>query len=398
MRRIHDRSMFTPLAVVTLLALALARTAAANPPLRRDLGSYFALAMRTMSAKNLRVLSACNVGVDCGTPNASSTCGTASFENPFFADGSQLAVDRPNFSKPGGDLFQLFANQGGPFANVNVRLPPIETFATPIIPGTCDTNCNPNFAAVEQLCGFPNPFPACDPSKNVVAQPNADCVGAPDAVPGNGRCDLGPGTYGSVEVRNLANMEFTGGNYNLCSFAAGKRTIVSAATPAVLNVASGGSFQVSDTSKLGAQCGDFTVFILGVGNVTFGRNGSVTASICAPQSDFNLGDNNHLLGQFIGDTMSADRGNEGRCCEGCSCFDDFTPTSARVGDTITFDSKCDLKLVTSIKICGVAATILNQTTNVLTAKVPAGAVGACTVEADSAVGVFQAFGTLTVTP
>lgn len=388
-----------PLVVVALVAASsAARDVTAAPPIRRDLSSYFALAMRTLAAKNLRLLSACNVGVDCGTPNASSACGTAGFENPFFADGSQLAVDRPTFSKPGGDVFQLFANQGGPFPNLTVRHPPIETFATPIVPGTCGSGCAPDYAAVERLCGFPEPFPPCHAGEDVTVQPNADCVGAPDAVPGNKRCDLAPGAYGDVEVHNLATLVLTGGTYDVCSFGTGKRAIVSADTPAVVDVADGGFFRVGDGTKLGAQCGDVTIFLRGSGPVTFGRNGSVTAKICAPRADFNLGDNNHLLGQFIGDTMSADRGNEGRCCEGCSCFDEFSPTTARAGDVITFDSKCDLKLVTAVKICGVAAPILTQTTNVLTARVPAVPPGACTVEAESTVGVFRGFASLAVTP
>jgi hypothetical protein len=52
-----------------------AHTATAGPPLRRDLGSYFAFGLRSIGLKNITVTGACNVGVDCAQPNANSDCG-----------------------------------------------------------------------------------------------------------------------------------------------------------------------------------------------------------------------------------------------------------------------------------------------------------------------------------
>jgi hypothetical protein len=247
---------------------------------------------------------------------------------------------------------------------------------------------------------MPAPFPACAAGNSVTADPGEDCdPAAVDEALGNNRCDLGPGTYGLVRATNDSEIRLTGGAYNVCSFTAGRDAVLSTSAPARINVASAGEFRAGNGSKVGAQCGDVEVFVQGAGEVVFGKNASIAATVCAPESSLALGNNNNLLGQFVADTVTADRNNVGRCCGGgCACFDEFSPTMAKVGDVITFTSQCSLDAVTGIKICGVSAQIQTQTANTLTAIVPNVAPGSCMVEAASAAGVFKGMGLLTVKP
>jgi len=381
------------------LVLAASVGVAAAQELRRDLGSYFIFANRSLSGKNLRLLSPCNVGVNCAQPTTNSSCGTISFEDAFFADGSQLAGDKGNFNKAFADAFQAFLNKGGPFPNLIVRQPPVQSFVTPIIPGTCDGACNPDVAAIDALCGVPNPFPSCDPTKLVQVSAGGDCEGAPDASPGNGQCDLGPGTYGDVNVKNNAKISFTGGVYDVCSLILGKNADGSAASAATINVDDGGAFRVNNASNFGSACGEFTVNVKGKGVVSFGRNASIAAKVCASASDVNLGHGNDLLGQFVGDTVTANRDNDGRCCGGaCTCFDEFSPSSAKAGDNVTLTSGCDLNSATAVKVCGVDAPIVTKTANQLVFTVPNVPPGPCPIDLESVVGSYRAFATLTVTP
>jgi hypothetical protein len=215
---------------------------------------------------------------------------------------------------------------------------------------------------------------------------------------GNARCDLGPGTYGAVRATNDSEIRLTGGVYDVCSFSAARDAVVSTAAPATVNVANAGEFRAGNGSKVGAQCGDLEVFVQGEGSVIFGKNASITATVCAPAASLALGNNNNIVGQFVADTVTADRGNVGRCCGACACFDEFSPTSAKKGDVITFTSHCSLDAVTGIRICGATAQITSQTASTLTAVVPNVAPGSCMVEAVSAAGVFKGLGMLTVTP
>jgi len=385
---------------VLLVAGLMVTEASADPPLRRSLASYFVLAQRSVSGKDIRLLSPCNIGVNCAQPTANASCGVMAFEDAFFADGSQIAGDKANFNEPFADAFQVFANKGAPFPNLLVRHPPIETFTTPILPGTCGAGCRPDAAALGALCGMPVPFPDCAPGNPVVATPGDDCnPGSVDDALGNGRCDLGPGVYGLVRATNDGEIRLTGGTYAVCGFVAARDAVVSTSAPAVVHVADGGEVRAGNGSKFGAQCGDIQLFVEGKGTVTFGKNASIAAKVCAPESSLALGNNNHILGQFVADTVTADRGNVGRCCgAGCACFDEFSPTTAKVGDVVTFTSQCSLDAVTAIRICGAAATIATRTANTLTAFVPNVAPGACMVEAASAAGVFEGVGTLTVLP
>jgi hypothetical protein len=392
-----------------LLSLTVPAITAAQP-LRTDLNSYFIFGMRTVSLKNMDVLSPCNTGVNCAQPATNSSCGTVTHENSFYADGSQIAGDVSRWPKPGANIFQLFSNQVVSPQNVNIRQPgpgpngenPLSTPILGDLDGdgnpSCQTvgqQCVPDFGDLEAWCGMPTPFPACDLTKTILVQAGSDCIGQPDSTPGNGQCDLAAGTYGNLQVQNGASISFDGGAFQFCSINIGKNTNSTVKAPTTVNVT--GDLDINNGSTFGSDCGDFTVNAGGLGSVSFGRNASIAMFLCAPQRNVSLGHNNDLLGRFIGDVVNADSNNRGRCCGGvCVCFDEFTPTTSVVGGIITLTGGCSLASVSEVRICGIVATIVSTSTNEVQVQVPVGATGACTVEVDSAAGTYTAFQTLTV--
>ncbi len=377
-----------------LLAVAAFAEVAAAQPLRRNLGSYALLALRRASLKDISVGGACNVGVNCASTKPGADCGILRLDGALFADGSQTVGDQVFFSKPGAIVFQLFRNGGGALDEVTINQPPVQSFATPIIPGTCSATCEPNFAAFEALCGFPTPFPACDPARSVTVERDRDCTG--DIAPGNGHCDLGPGAYGEIEVRNGATLELAPGVYTPCDFKVSRKARVFA-DGVTINVPDGGSFQVNNGSQVGQDCDGLVVRVQGAGPVNFGRNARIAGTVCAPRATVRLGHNNVLVGQFVGETLTADFHNEVQCCGGrCACFDRFAPTTAAAGTNVTLFTHCDFGPVTAVRICGLAATIVTRTNDEMVVTVPAGATGACVVEVDSAAGNFMHDQPLTV--
>lgn len=190
------------LAPGAVLALAFATSVEAQP-LRTNLGSYFIFAMRSVNVKDLDVLSPCNVGVNCARPSSNGSCGTSTFGSSLLADGSQLAADVARFNKDGASVSQLFANGLPNPSNVKVRKPGpgvggANPLALPILGDldgdgapSCNRGCTPDFGDLAAFCKLPSPFPACDPSRAVIASPNDDCGGAPDAQPGNARTARG---------------------------------------------------------------------------------------------------------------------------------------------------------------------------------------------------------------
>lgn len=310
-----------PLLLVTAIATAGFTATAGAQPLNRNLSQYCIFAQRSLSLKNIHVDNACNVGVNCAQPSSNSSCGTASFEDTRFADNTQMAADKLNLQRAGAVFWQLFTNKPFNAANATVNQPPVQTFTTPIIAGTCDASCNADPSAIETFCNFPNPFPPCDPTKLVTANEGADCPPF-DSSPGNGACDLPPGTYGDVVVKNGATINFAAGAYNVCSLALGQHANATGGSTEI-NIADNGFFRVNNDSRFGQQrCGDFIVRVEDQGTVNFGRRVVLQAQVCAPRSSVNLGHGNVLLGQFIGLDVNSDRDNSVKICKECVCVDD----------------------------------------------------------------------------
>jgi hypothetical protein len=370
--------------------------AAMAQTLRRDIGSYFILAQRKASLKNMKLDSACNVGVNCAAISNSGSCGNLTMNDVLFAEGSQVAGDRTFFRRNGAIIWDLFRNGGGPLDNVQILGSGPTPFTLPILANTC-TNCVPDIAAIEAACGFPSPFPACDIAKPVKAAPNADCDPvALDTVLGNKQCDLAPGAYGQVVALNAARLNLAAGDYPVCSFKTGRNVIVGA-SGANIYVADGGDFKTNNNTDLADSCGDLSVFLKGTGQVSFGRNSLIAAKLCAPAANIKLGHNNVLIGQFIGDVVNADLNNRGQCCGGrCACYDTFAPTSGVVGTEITASGACDMTATTEVRVCGFAANITSKTALEIKFEIPAGAAGACDVEFVSPSGTFLGFQKLQV--
>ena len=146
------------LAAVCLASLA--RDAGAQD-LRRNLSSYLLLTMKRASLKNMRIGSPCNVGVNCASPAENSKCGVLALGRVTAVDGGQVVASQTFLRKPGAQLWQLFRNNDSSLENVTLLAPQPnpQPFDGPVIPGTCDAACNPNYAAMKQACGFPDPVP-----------------------------------------------------------------------------------------------------------------------------------------------------------------------------------------------------------------------------------------------
>jgi hypothetical protein len=279
-------------------------------PLRREMGSYFALAQRALSVKDLQLDSPCNVGVNCASVTQNGTCGVLAMADATFGESTQVVGDKVFFRRPGARLWQLFRNGGGPLTDVELLAPPESPFATPIIPGTCEAGCKPNVAALEAACGIPATIPECVSVKGVRATPLADCLF--DSNPGNQQCDLAPGVYGRLRVMNGARLSLSPGEYVFCGVKVGRNAAVEADGTTILM--SRTSFKVGNGSEVGQDCGDLTVLMRGFGVVSFGRHTLVASRVCAPQAYMRLGHGNTLIGQFVGDNITSDSNNQGRCC------------------------------------------------------------------------------------
>ncbi|MCW5890900.1 MAG: hypothetical protein KIT14_10135 [bacterium] len=394
-----------PLGALLGLAATVAGAAAQGPPLDRDLGAFCLFAMRSLNLKNLTLNSACNVGVNCARPTTNSDCGTVNLQRGFLADGAQLASDAARID--GGSLWQLFRNDASSLAGVTLRRPgpkPDGTFPLSPLPiladadgdgaASCAPGCVPDYGDVEVACGFPAPFPACTAGADVTVPARGDCTGAADASPGNGRCDLAPGSYGRLTVQNGAALTLRGGTYALCQLNLGRNTTTRTDDPAVLAVS--GDVAIGNGSTFGLVCGAVTLFARGPGGFSLGRNTTVVGEFCAPERALLVGRGSDLTGRLVGDRIPADFDVRVSACGGvgpaevCACFDAFAPTTAPVGATVIFTGGCDLRAVDAVTICGRPAGITLRAQNELHVVVPVGANGACPVRAVSTAGAFTA--------
>ena len=317
--------------VATAMCLLASSAAIAAPPLSRDLSSYVVFGLRNVGLKNIRVLGACHTGVNCAQPNPNSSCGVANHENAHYAEGSQIAADRAKFNRPGAEVWQLFSNEVTTLANVTVASPPIEPLAPLPILGDADGDgtascsvasgqCVVDAGDLAAACGFPTPFPTCNAANEVLAMAGLDCVRGPDAKPGNARCDLAPGTYGTISLQTGAKLTLTGGAYTLCALLISQSAEVIADAPATLDVS--GDVRINNDASFGPaagqECGKIVVRAAGPGSVTFGRQVKVNGYFCGPERLVRIGHDNDLTGRFFGDIVDADDNNRAFCCQGDS--------------------------------------------------------------------------------
>ena len=312
--------MRTPLVLLVLLS----STAFADPVLRRAPSDYTMLAIRTAHLKNMFVEApGCNVGVNCPHPNTSSACGHLQAKNAQFAGESQVVSD----SMCGTESFAaVFRNGPGgcapdcatisdPGPNADCSTP----FAAPILGDldgddepSCSADCEVDLDDVAAACGVTLPFPACDPNRPVLAGEGEDCS-AFDVLPGNERCDLAPGTYGAIFVRDGARIAFGTGTTVICMLRAGKATRITNVGSALVVVPGRGVVKLGNASDAGGICHALHI-VTERGPIHFGKHGDFMLDACSLASRLHLGHDNTLRGQYIGDTVLSDLNNDALCC------------------------------------------------------------------------------------
>lgn len=318
---------------VAALLLGSREGQATHQLVRRNIGSYFILGLREVGLKNLDLrsdLGVCpdpataflNVGVNCEGDAFVRHCGNLRMETAHvFSPGqsSQVVADTILNPRPGGNVFaptttldQVFQN-GLPLPpQAIINDPPEQAVALPILPGTCDAFCEPDIAAVQTLCNFPAVFPSCDPNTSLTIRAASDCLPY-DTNLGNNACDLPPGDYGFVKMAAGGSvLTLQAGDYTFCTFKAGAGSRVNG-NGAVMRIVAG-RLGIGNSTALGQGCGDLTIQSNSTKPISFGKQSSVAANLCAPQAKVKLGHNNSLTGQFIGLQVTSDRDNVGHVC------------------------------------------------------------------------------------
>lgn len=331
-----------------LFGLCVVSVAAANgPSLERDPSKYFVLAVRQAALKNLAVqVPACSIGVDC--PLSGANCGVMR--------GSNLLVPAPgqataaSLCSPGA-LFTVFRTVGlcphpgcseiaNPGPGPDCSNPLVGANALPIL-GDLDGNgapsCGPGCAVdhgdIGAACGVTLPLPACNPAKSVFVQPNQDC-GAFDTIPGNFHCDLAPGAYGNIVVRNGARLDFAPGTTVLCSLRAGEATRVTSNGPALVLVPGKGAVKLNNDADVGNVCGGLRI-VAEAGTISFGRRGDFSLDACAIKGLMRLGHSNNLLGHFVADIVQSDVNSGGNCCTPPTTTSTTTTSTTSITSTTT---------------------------------------------------------------
>lgn len=161
----------------------------------------------------------------------------------------------------------------------NLLLGPNPQPATPWTP--------PILADLAQACGFPQPFPACNPANPVL-------VAAGTTTP------LAPGVYGDVTVKGGFDefgvpmpgvLELTGGSYAFCGVKLGKFAEVRFLAPATVHVATNLRMQATNVwgsaTGAGVDPDEIVVYVAGA-KVHYSRGSEVAARLCAPSAKCRL--------------------------------------------------------------------------------------------------------------
>jgi len=178
---------------------------------------------------------------------------------------------------------------------------------------SCDDNCVPDLGDIAVACGTTLSLPACDPGLPVNVVAGQDCsVG--DTMPGNGRCDLGTGTWGAVHVGRGARLDFAAGTTVICSLKVISAARVTSNGAATVLLPGAGSLRFQDSVDIGRGCGALR-FVSESGLIKFGRYGDYSLDACTISGRFRLGHANNLRGHLIADEFASDIRNDARCCE-----------------------------------------------------------------------------------
>jgi hypothetical protein len=195
----------------------------------------------------------------------------------FAAANSTVASDAVHFDRnPANTTLQQL------FANVVVFGPPATPFTPPIIPD------------VAAACGFPSPFPACDPQHPVEVP-----IGTTTVLP--------PGPYGRVVVHgtslSASTLVLTGGTYVFCQLKVSRQSELRALAPVTLDVATKVSFGPStflgpDPSVPSLRSSDVRVYVDG-SLVKLTRDSTSVAHVCAPNAHLRLSKGGVHTGVYV---------------------------------------------------------------------------------------------------
>src|SRR5262249_49186139 len=157
------------------------------------------------------------------------------------------------------------------------------------------------FTSAADACGFPDPFPACDPQRPAVIVPHGATVALP------------PGVYGDIRVEGGADGAGTlrlSGTYGGCKPPASARARIEFTGPSDVFVADSLSASTGVLLRPNPLAGVSTeqvrVFVAGT-VVRFSRQGLIGGQICAPFAGIRLGSSVDVEGRLVAANMRVRR-------------------------------------------------------------------------------------------
>lgn len=236
-----------------------------------NLDDYALFAADRLTAKGLEIASG-HVGVNAGP---------LAVRDFFTAPASDVVADQVNVPAP--------AQCAQQFANASVRPSPAclvtSGVSVPLVPD------------VAAACGFPSPFPACDPAMLVSVALGTSTT-------------LAAGTYGDVVVARGATLQLSGGTYQLCSLkvSRGGRLEITGATE--LDVAGSLAFGpgtfVGPAAGSGLTFDDLHLFVDGTA-AQYSRVSHVEARLCAPAAAMRLTQGGQHVGSIVARSIRTER-------------------------------------------------------------------------------------------
>lgn len=262
-----SRSKGTGLLVVVAVALLEAGRAMAQPSTNLD--DYVLFATGKLKTKGPSIADG-DVGVN-------DIDGRLLAPRYFDAPNSVVASDRVRFDKnPARTVLQQL------YANVVEQFGPTPTpFAPPII------------ANVKAACGFPSPFPTCNPGNGVDL-----AVGTTTVLP--------PGVYGRVRVHGTslspASLILSGGTYVFCDLKVSRKSELRVQAPSTIDVAGKVSFGPStffgpDTGS-GLAASDIQLYSTGP-LVKLTRESTSEVHICSPDAKMRMSQGGVHTGVYV---------------------------------------------------------------------------------------------------
>jgi len=153
------------------------------------------------------------------------------------------------------------------------------------------------FSDLAAACGFPAPFPVCDPSA------------PPIVVAANQTLALAPGTYGDVYLQGGPSGSGTlelAGTYRFCNVVASLDATTVFTAPSTVNVTGNLLLSRATTTNPTVGAEDIRFFVQG-SIVRVSRNALVTAVLCAPDATLAINTGTTLEGRFIAENIRLKR-------------------------------------------------------------------------------------------